>query len=160
MMSMDLACRYPGEYAAIAVVAGVSDVKACAQHLGPPVPLLTFHGTADDAVEFDGGFSPNVNSVTGLPDGRPRDEIVASWAQANRCGPEPTVSAVEPNLERIVHDCPPDAAVELYVIAGGPHEWPGGGADDDPEASESESTSAIEATELILEFFEQHPSGG
>ena len=75
------------------------------------------------------------------------------WAEVNGCGSGTDVSRLEPDVERIVYDCPPDAAVELYVVEDGGHTWPG-----TPTGSKGgRSTQTISATDLILDFFDQHP---
>jgi len=51
--------------------------------------------------------------------------------------------------------CEEGAAVELYVVEGGGHTWPGA-AIDVPVLGET--THEISATDLIWAFFENHPA--
>jgi polyhydroxybutyrate depolymerase len=52
-------------------------------------------------------------------------------------------------------NCADDAAVVLYTIQGGGHTWPGGTPL--PEWFVGPTSSSINATSLMWEFFREHP---
>ena len=64
------------------------------------------------------------------------------------CEPDPVVEVVEEGVERLTWSCPPEAAVELVVIEGGPHSWQPGWR---PVGD------WYDTSEAVWEFFEQHP---
>jgi polyhydroxybutyrate depolymerase len=158
MMGMTLACRQPDRYAAVAVVAGLTDVAGCEGR--DAVPLLAFHGTADDAVHFDGTYARSLRFLVRSLSGPPRTEIARSWATANGCRSEPGTQPIPPDVEHLAFDCGPDAAVELYVIEDGNHSWPGSALAAEQAQGAGHVTATIDATELVLQFFERHAQAG
>ncbi len=157
-MSVRLACDLSDRIAAVAPVAGVYfppwsplDLAAEPGCLSTrPVPIVTFHGTADAIVPFDGGY-------VGL--GFPfrlrhiEDEVMPAWAEHNGCAASPEVRQETENVRLVRFDgCWADATVELYAVAGGDHQWPG--ADDfrDPDVADE-----IDANDIMWDFFQAHP---
>ena len=73
--------------AAIAPVAGTMGIPTC--NPGRPVPVIHFHGTADESIPFQGGKGPksladiNFFSV---------EHSISAWIKANGCTAEPTVA--------------------------------------------------------------------
>jgi len=116
-----------------------------------PVPMITFHGTADRFAPYNGGTSwvvarplPNVETWT------------ANWARRNRCGPKPVESAVAADVTRRDYkNCADDAAVVLYTLRGGGHTWPGG--QPLPEWFAGPTSRSIDASGVMWEFFRAHP---
>ncbi|CAN5406654.1 hypothetical protein BH10ACT3_BH10ACT3_00700 [soil metagenome] len=51
-----VACAYSDRIAAVAPVAGMRDIPGCAPQR--PVPVISFHGTADRFVAYEGGLGP------------------------------------------------------------------------------------------------------
>ena len=149
-MSFALSCMLPGRIAAVGMVG--------AAHLLPfswcpdtaPVPMIAFHGTADRAVPYQGGFSwvgperfPSIPAFT------------ASWARRNRCGTNPVESVVATDVTRREYtNCAGGAAVVLYTITGGGHTWPGGRPL--PEWFAGPTSTSIDATRLMWAFFREH----
>jgi polyhydroxybutyrate depolymerase len=115
-----------------------------------PVPMISFHGTDDPVVPYNGGTSwissrpfPNVPAWS------------AKWAKRNRCG-TPVDSAVTSDVTRREYTgCADHAAVVLYTIHGGGHTWPGGTPL--PEWFVGRTARSIDATRLMWMFFEEHP---
>lgn len=139
-MTSTLACVYDDRIAAFAPVAGIRDPAGCSP--SRPVPMLTFHGTADTFVPFG-----------------PIPGIVDAWAGRNGCGSpaEEFVAADDvADIFRITYACP-TAPVVFYRIDEGGHSWPGSEFSRLIEAVVGYTTFEIEATDLIWEFFEQHP---
>jgi polyhydroxybutyrate depolymerase len=122
-MSFVLSCTLSSRIAAVGMVG--------AAHLLPwrwctderPVPMIAFHGTADNAAPYRGGTSwvaserfPDIPGWT------------ANWARRNGCAARPVELAVAADVTRIEYpNCAEDASVVLYRVEGGGHTWPGGG---------------------------------
>jgi polyhydroxybutyrate depolymerase len=158
MFSTLLACALPGRLAAIAPVAGINATEVCA--VGTPrVSVLAFHGTADPIVPYAGGayFSGTpIGRVLGVSEAKPVDDAAAAWAAFDGCGSPPARSFVADDVQHLAWpDCPPNGAVQLYRVIGGGHTWPGSAA---LRADRLRATTAsIDATELMLDFFDAHP---
>ena len=182
MLASALACTSGGRIAAVGAVAGVSPVLPARVDPERPrcrparaVPMVAIHGTADPVIRFSGGFAPGVAALPG-PDGVPLGErqrpttlsipeVMGVWAERDGCDvvhgrPEP----VEADVRRLTWRCPAGTAVELYVVQGGGHGWPG--AKGDPgwaplaEATSGgglAETSDVSADKLLWAFFAGHP---
>jgi len=136
-MASQVGCLLPGDFAAIAPVAGV-EYAGCS---GDGMPVLAFHGTADENVPFD----------TAEP-------AMADWAEHNHCSGGPVTAAVSEHVSTETYaGC--DADVVLYVIDGGGHTWPGA-EDDVPYGGAGPTTHEIDASALIWAFFAAHPKRG
>jgi polyhydroxybutyrate depolymerase len=138
-------CVLEDRVAAVASVSSMLDLgDAC--DLERPVPFMAVHGTSDARASFDGGYDyrfdafPAVEAMAqaSIPD------RVANVAVRNRCNPAFTTEAIDENRERWSWDCPAPASVEL-IVHDRWHMW-------DPYPDETPGT-----TDLIWEFFEQHP---
>jgi polyhydroxybutyrate depolymerase len=158
MMSMVMACREPDRFAAVAPVAGAIEVTPCERDEG--VPLLAFHGTADNAVYFDGSFDPDVGLLVGRTEGPSRTEIVEAWSRANDCDTGTDASDIGDDVEHLTFTCPAGEEVEMYVIEDGGHTWPGGEQSPMAEALAGRTTQTIDATRLIWDFFRGHSLEG
>jgi polyhydroxybutyrate depolymerase len=152
-MSFVLSCTMSDRIAAVGMV-GAAQLLPFDWCTDPrPVPMISFHGTADRAAPYNGGSSwvtsdpfPNVLTWT------------RSWARRNRCAPNPVDSVVAADVTRRAYtDCAGDAAVVLYTIEGGGHTWPGGGPL--PEWFVGTTSHSIDATSVMWEFFREHPLG-
>jgi len=147
-MMYRLACEAPGEFAAVAPVAGcLMGWLADTCDPTPPIPLFEIHGTADRVTPWEGdldgsdGYGPYYGTEasvghfvaaygldqlteTALPDLDPEDGSTVTafrWSSATA-----------------------NAPVWLYSIEGGRHDWPGQTGNQD-----------IEASDEIAVFFEQ-----
>jgi polyhydroxybutyrate depolymerase len=78
----------------------------------------------------------------------------------NGCQPEPTVTPIGADVRQLAYACPADETVELYVVDGGGHTWPGSEANARVAAIAGPTTTTIDATDLILDFFEEHAATG
>ena len=161
-MSFALSCTLSNRIAAVGMVAaaqtlpwvwcsGKREAGSGTRETERPVPVISFHGTADPVVPYNGGsswISP-----------RPFPSVTiwaANWANRNRCGPNPVESTVTPDVTRREYgQCADDAAVVLYTIRGGGHTWPGGMPL--PEWLVGRTTNSIDATGLMWAFFSEHP---
>ena len=115
------------------------------------MPMISFHGTADEAVPYEGGTSwasPN----RAVPDVL---AWTAGWAERNRCGSEPIESTMASDVTRLEYtDCSDGAAVVHFTIHGGGHTWPGG----EPMAEWflGPTSSSVDATGEMWSFFEEY----
>jgi len=165
MMSVRLACSLSSRIAAIAPVAGAY-YPPMALNLNPgetcpdtrPAPVLAFHGTADNTVPFLGGSggAGGIPITFRLPidNATPDDDVMQSWASHNGCAGARQESAVSAEVRFVSYDsCLDGADVQLYIVDGGGHTWPG--AIDLPGLGYT--THDIDATDVAWQFFQAHP---
>ena len=150
-MSALLACDLSDRIAAMGSVAGAYNFSWQDCPSARPVPAIIFHGTADPIVPYLGGLAA---------DGRFNFPPVASWvaslAQHNGCSSQPVELPASGEVSGIQYeDCAGNAAVDFYTITGGGHSWPGGGYL--PALIVGHTTSDIDATRAMWEFFQAHP---
>ncbi len=150
LMSARLACDLSSRIAAVAPVAGFAMPEECSG--GRAVSVVAFHGTDDPILPFDGG-------PVGLPGidftMRSVGDAFADWAVHDGCAREDQEAQIAEHVRRRQYDgCDDGAVVELYVVEGGGHTWPGG-------TLEAEflgpTTHEISATDLMWDFFQAHP---
>lgn len=143
-------CALSDRIAAIAPVAGAPYVAGECQLAGP-VPIIAFHGTDDPLVPFE--FSEDVGRLDIFRFGARNNML--DWARHNACD-------LTLQTERIAEDvvlesyggCKDGADVQLYVIEGGGHTWPGASID---MPGLGGTTRSINTTELSWLFFAAHP---
>jgi len=149
-MSAYLGCKLSRQIAAIAPVAGVNLVASCPH--GKPISVVAFHGTADPEVAYEGGSGtyvccPNIDQLS-------VEAAVRAWAQRAECRTKPARKSIGTDVERIAYrGCGSSTGVVLYKVANGAHNWPGSFELDDLGLP----TQDINAADLILDFFSQHP---
>lgn len=139
-MANRLACEMAGEIAAIATVAGAySRWWDCSP--SRPIAVLSFHGREDRIVPYEG--SEHGRFVPPIP------EWAAAWAARNGCEDGAKVSEPAPGVRREEWSgCEGGAAVVLFALEGHGHSWPGS------DAVSRGTSQAVDATELMWEFFE------
>lgn len=159
MMAYRLAAELPDRVAAVAAVGGALDVDPAM--IRGPVPVVHFHGTADQHAPFHGGHGPK--SAPGNIH-RSVDETIQAWRKVNGAMNPP--SEVEmpdkandgTTVTRYVYASPTDPqSVVLYKIVGGGHTWPGQAK---LERRLGPATLDISANEIMWEFFKSHVNGG
>ena len=145
-LSVRLACDLSDRIAAIAPVAGVyfppflRDVPEPGCLSTRPVPVIAFHGTADEG---------RLRSIV--------DENMPDWAAHNGCASVPMEEQITQNVRLVRYgECDEGATVELYVIDGGGHQWPDATFEAQPRNFGS-ATREISANDLMWDFFEAHP---
>ena len=150
-MAFALSCTLSHRIAAIGAVSAAQSLpwSWCADRT--PVPMIAFHGTADPFVPYNGAPPGWLN-----PKPFPNESTwVASWARRNRCAPKPVESAVATDVTRREYtNCANDAAVVLYTVEGGGHQWPGGRPI--PEWIVGRMSNSVDATSLMWAFFRKH----
>jgi polyhydroxybutyrate depolymerase len=150
-MSNTLACLRPERIAAMGGVAGAYTEPAGGCNPGRPVPVIAFHGTADRIVPYEGGQAgPSGWVFPAVPD------WAAAWAERNGCDAPPEDLPAQGEVSGVRYTgCTSDADVVFYTVAGGGHNWPGGGRL--PEVIVGHTTEDIDASATMWEFFQQHP---
>ena len=144
-MTYRAGCELSTELAAIAVVAGSLVDSHCAPKR--PLPLIAFHGTADDEVPyFDSALTTPRRPLPAAWAKFPPS--IQFWASVDRCR-DATLTRAAPHvvLTRFDH-CAAD--VVLYTVQDGLHAWPGGEADGD------EPTRELSASRELWRFFARH----
>lgn len=157
MMAYRLAVEIPDRVAAIAAVAGTLDVPASA--VKQPLPILHFHGTADEYVLYKGGHGPKTfseNEHTSVAD------TIAAWVKINGADPRPREELLPDTSDdgmrvtRYTYATKADPQnIVLYKIEGGGHTWPGRPAK--IERVLGPATRDISANDILWEFFKAHP---
>ncbi len=119
---------------------------------GQPVSVIAFHGKQDTHVLYDGGIGGEQ-----IDAGRADLSVPTSisfWVNADGCNPNPsTETQADGNIIIDTYSgCEAGTEVVLVTIMDGAHAWPGGkaGIGDTP-------TQDISASEMILQFFLEHP---
>jgi polyhydroxybutyrate depolymerase len=150
-MSFVLSCTLSDRIAAVGLVgaAHLLPWSWCTEHR--PMPMISFHGTADPMIPYKGGRSPiAANWFPNIP------TWTANWARRNRCGTNPVESVIAPDVTRIEYpDCTDGADVVLYRVQGGGHTWPGG--EPMPEWFVGPTSNGVDATSQMWAFFREHP---
>jgi polyhydroxybutyrate depolymerase len=148
-MSAYLGCNLGDRLAAIAPVAGVNLLFGdCPEGAG--VSVIAFHGEVDGVVPYDGG-ALEVFETLGFP---PVEDAVAKWAGLDDCRRKARVENVSEHVVLTDYTrCRRGTDVQLYSVTDGGHTWPG--SLDVPRLGPV--TTEIDAADLILEFFDDHP---
>jgi polyhydroxybutyrate depolymerase len=140
--ALTYACHHPRGIAAIATVA-VDFQMGCTR----PVSYLAFHGTTDHAVPFaDGAVGA---SLPGLKV-RGTWKNLGDWARLDRCAARPRIAhPAQRVIDARWHACAHGSSVELVVLVGDGHSWPGA----DPRASIEPTSRSINATSRMVALF-------
>ena len=148
MLTSQLACHHPNLIAGAAPIGGIIPTFDCPK--GKPVPVIAAHGTADPAVYYDGGFSPNVLMVTGTKyvSQVNRAQILKNWALRNKCASTIQTQKVGFTTTIVTYSCKdkPNVKEKMITVSGGIHIW-FGNLNDNPK------TSPVMLTSLVLEMF-------
>lgn len=137
LFSSLLACTMADRFAAVAPVAGLAKPGDC--HPSRPIPMLTFHGTADPILLFNGGVGDALNQALGgksdikttattVPTdlhGTGYPAAAAAWAAEDGCGAKATDTRVARDLIKRTYRCPAGLGVQFFIVVGGGHSWPG-----------------------------------
>lgn len=171
MFTSALLCQRADVLAAAAPVAGITDPDGCAP--SRPVPIVSFHGTADPILLFNGGVDvsaipgvgePDTGPTTTAPpadlDGEGYPANVAAFAARNGCQPEPVDTELTDEVVHRVYDCPPGADVELYIVIDGGHSWPSSEFSRSIGDIVGPTTFDIDATRDAWEFMRRFTSPG
>jgi polyhydroxybutyrate depolymerase len=148
-MTYILACELAGHVAAVGFVSGGYFEPEGGCRPSRPMPVIAFHGNADELVPYEGGRL----FVAPLPFA-PVRSWVDGWVARDGCAPG-TTEAVSPHVTRQAYTrCAGGSEVVFYTIDGGGHTWPGG--EDLPAFIAGHTTHEIDASRLMWAFFEKH----
>ncbi|MET8819347.1 alpha/beta hydrolase family esterase [Streptomyces rochei] len=157
-MALRMAAERPGLVAAAASVAGQLPTGAAAVEPTGAVPVMVVYG-ADDPVRPIGGWpSPPPDPEEPILPSRSARETAQAFAEAGGAGAP--VTEKEKGYDRTVwrprNASGPDAgagagAVQLLVVHGGGHTWPGSSFV--PDKRLGPTSDALDATDTILDFF-------
>jgi len=124
-----------------------------------PMSVIVFHGLQDRNLPYEGGW---VNGTLRLWNTNIKvdintnflsvNESVSFWVEHNNCNPIPKIETSPSGniITQTYANGTNGSEVVLYTVVNGGHEWFGG-----PEAFWP--PCEISATDLMWEFFEQHP---
>jgi len=145
-MTSLLACTASDKFAAFAPVAVII---YCASAKTRAVPLISFNGTADPVVPFNGG-AVHCCGGTVL---KSKPVAMADWAAHDQCNPKFTDTRLGTEVvRRTWSGCAKSSTVSHYIIEGGGHTWPGS----IPIKSLGLTTQQIKASDVIWKFFAAH----
>lgn len=167
LLSSVLGCRQSSVFAAVAPVAGVIFPPNCAPD--HPMPIMSFHGTADPILRFNGGVDgaalaaalsgQAVSTTTVAPDlaGPGYPEAIGKWAAANGCKVFTDTKVSDTVIHR-VWACPETGETEFWIVLGGGHTWPGSEGLAAPGIAKivGVTTNDISATKESWDFFSRH----
>lgn len=120
MLAYRLACEIPDKIAAIVPVSGTLAVDDCDR--AKDVPVLHIHGDQDKNVPFAGGMGES--SVAGVVH-RSVPDTLDLLTRSRQCQ-APKEETLEGGIQQVSYDCRDGAPVQLILIKGGEHAWPGG----------------------------------
>jgi polyhydroxybutyrate depolymerase len=152
-MSYLLACKLSDRIAAIGSVAGAYSFPWDECTPSRPMPMIIFHGTADQIVPFNGENPPNLDfSLPAI------SNWVKLWVDFNKCDEHPIELPVVGEVSGVKYtQCAQNARVIFYTVHGGGHAWPGG--EPMPKFIVGHTSQDIDATAVMWEFFQQYSLG-
>jgi polyhydroxybutyrate depolymerase len=152
MMSYRLACELADRVTAIAPVAGALNVDDCRP--SRPLPVLAIHGTADEAVPYNGGPPTMRIPGAGTWQNQSVSYAVSFWIDQDGCPATPAESRDGAVVRTSYGPCADGLEVTLYTIEGGGHAWPGGVKGRD---AADEPPPTPDASSVIWDFFARFP---
>ncbi len=162
-----LACTMSTRFAAVGAVSGLVVPSPC--NPTRRVPIVTFHGTADPILLFNGGIGtatlnyllgrgPPPSTSTTVPaklDGPGVPATVRTWAHMDGCGSKQKDVPLGTQVILRTYKCPPNSPVDFYIIIGGGHSWPGSKFSQSISKLTGFTTFQISATDKMWAFFQQ-----
>jgi polyhydroxybutyrate depolymerase len=157
MLTYRFAAERTGDLAAAAVVSGAigSSVENEArswqiQQPGKALPIIGFHGLADEAVPAGGGISPRKQGNRSY---LPVADALDYWRTADGCGTSPAVTTSNnPSVNHLTwENCRDGSSIEFFLLAGWGHQWPAPYFTDRLEPDNP--LKGFDATRLIWTFF-------
>jgi polyhydroxybutyrate depolymerase len=142
-----LAARLGQRIAAIAPVATLPYVDA--PRLRPAVPTMYFLGRLDPLVPYAGGRSV---LPWGTRQTAPVEPAISKWSQGLGCGEWAESTRLEKGVERRKY-C---QLLEVVLIEGQGHGWPGGAESGLGRQLIGPSVNTVDATAEIWQFFSRH----
>ena len=148
-MTFVLSCELSERIAAVGMVAGAYLYPSEMCNPARAVPAVVLHGTDDPIVPYHGRSEGR--------GGRPFPSVpewVEALARRNGCLPLPEQLPTRGAVSGVKF-AGGETDVVFYTVAGGGHTWPG--ARGGMEWLVGQTTSDLDATRVIWDFFVQHP---
>lgn len=157
MLTYRFAAERTGDLAAAAVVSAAigSDAGTNAKpwRLHQPdkaLPIIGFHGLADDTIPVNGGISPRKQGKRLFS---PLTDAIDFWRTADGCGALPAETVTNHGSAKHLawENCRDGSAVEYILLAGWGHQWPVPRFTD--QLGEDDPLWRFDATKQIWTFF-------
>ena len=153
MLAYHLACRMSDVVAAVAVVAGTMTSADCRPQY--PVAVLHIHGSADDNVPLAGGKGQRAAANADWP---PVAKGIEFWRLNNDTLAEAKITYSEGTVAcRRFSSEENHADVELCIVDGGGHAWPGSKPKVWQRVTGERVDQNFPASQRIWRFFQEHP---
>lgn len=161
MMVQRLACDTPDTFRAFAAIAAnmPSDYASSCQP-SRARPMMFFNGTADRIMPHDGGSIASSRAAGKGKGGSvlSHDQTLSLWSGKAGCG-APSTSRQDKvkdgtSLSRAQYSCAGGVDLDVYVIEGGGHTWPG--SDLGGGRIAGKVSQEVDATAAMVAFFEQY----
>jgi len=119
-----------------------------------PVSMIAFNGMQDKRVPYDGG--PPIENGSHVYSWMSVNESITFWVEQNQClsFPQRNISASKNIIIDTYSGGKNSSEVVLVTIVDGTHSWPGGQKGWDKG---DEPTTEISATDMMWDFFSDHP---
>jgi polyhydroxybutyrate depolymerase len=154
MIAYLASCELADRIAGVAAVAGVLHSDAPCKP-SRPVPVLHFHGDADEVVPIDGGEGVPPIPFAGSHTFISVDQNLGMWHEADACEPETRETYRNGDTTCVARTpCSAGTTVELCITEGGGHTWPMGNV----PGFLGKTSQDIDANARMLEFFASHPA--
>ena len=150
MMAYRLAREIPDKIAAIIPVAGALTVDNFDS--AKDVPVLHIHGEQDPNVPISGGIGPM--SVAGVSF-RPLRDTVKLITRSRHCL-TPEEKILNGKIRVTSYRCKKGAPVEILIIKGGRHVWPGGRGRNNRSPDDQYLSASKQAWEFAKQFSKRH----
>jgi polyhydroxybutyrate depolymerase len=150
MFSYTLACNLTNEFSAIASVAWTDNNDTCSP--SKSISVLHIHARNDGHVLFEGWAWPDASNIENETEFVSVDKTIFRWIDNESCNKTPKkVLEVDWAYCEEYSWCSDNTNVKLCVTEEWWHSWPGG--KDIPRETSDIPTQAINATDIIWEFF-------
>jgi polyhydroxybutyrate depolymerase len=153
MMTYRLGCQISSRLAAIAPVAGnmadsTGNARNVSCHPDRPVSVLAIHGSDDPEIPIEGGRSRVVQEEVAYA---PMADVIQVWRELDGCFSKKTVTDQGP-ATRTLWSCGAGSQVEVMVVQGAGHAWPGAPIVNPPWGP----AAGLDASRTIADFFAAH----
>jgi polyhydroxybutyrate depolymerase len=147
-MTFRLAAELSERFTAIGTVAGRLDLADPKPK--KPLPSLYILGTKDPLMPIDGG---EVKLPWGRRQNPPVGEMLAVWAKALECEPDPKTISEKDGVKKVEYASKSSGpTLSVIYIEGHGHHWPGGERTL-PESMVGPITTKLNATDTLWDFF-------
>ncbi len=153
MMVYRLALELSDKIAAIAPIAAPMNIDK--PEASYPVSVIAFHGSDDQYILYEGGSPKKLIDPLSRID-KPATYGISFWAHFDQCKEKAILTERDNIIRQSYVGGTNGTEVVLYTIRGQGHAWPGS-ASGIHNGNLDEPTKEISATDLMWEFFAQHP---